>query len=179
VIKALPAIWWPAAPAYPASRRGRMAPHRCAIPLLGHLPLRDQRLARVAGRPDVCLFCDPLARPCERQFLEKAFERMRGCIAHRPTRGFFVDIEHRRRAWRHSQSAIALRRQKTFPPSRTTLRRSPAMLSMSATALSNVSPTRTRSIRFTSRNSNSPARPGPAVRQQAGRVWPRSSQSLR
>jgi hypothetical protein len=39
-IRGFPAISQPAAPAHQASRRGRMAPRKCASPLLEHLPLR-------------------------------------------------------------------------------------------------------------------------------------------
>ena len=74
-----------------------------------------KRIARVAGRPDVCLISDPLARSCEGQFLQKAFKRMWRALRIYPCAVLFVDVEHSRWAWRNSQSAIALSSQKAVP----------------------------------------------------------------
>ena len=77
-----------------------------------------KRLAHVAGRSDVCLFSDPLARSCEGQFLQKAFKRMWRALRVHPRAVLFVDVEHSRGAWRHSQSAVALSSQKAVPSRR-------------------------------------------------------------
>jgi hypothetical protein len=55
--------------------------------------LLDQKARSRSRRPDVRLFSDPLARPRERQFLQKAFERMRRALRIDPRAVLFIDIE--------------------------------------------------------------------------------------